>query len=121
VIEEPESAALARHLRDDPVLVTSRIAIVEVSRATALANPSDQVRNETDRLLGSCMLVAVSAQVLRGARNLASSVVRTLDAIHLATALRVEPDELLGYDRRLLGAAAHHGLTAFSPGAESVP
>lgn len=97
-------------------MATSRIALVEVSRATALANPSKEVAEEVDRLLSSCMLVAVSAQLLRCARKLAGATVRTLDAIHLASARRVDADELLAYDRRLLTAGAEHGLTVASPG-----
>lgn len=115
VIEEPESAALEDHLSSDCVLATSRVAVVEVSRATALANPRQAVREEVDRLLASCMLVAVTSPLLRSARQLAGASVRTLDAIHLASALRIEADELLAYDRRLLAAAAEHGLTAASP------
>lgn len=96
--------------------MTSRVAVVEVSRATALANPSQEVREEVDKLLASCMLVAVSSQLLRSARKLATAAVRTLDAIHLASALRVEADELLAYDRRLLAAATEHGVNTVSPG-----
>jgi uncharacterized protein len=101
------------------VVATSRIAIVEVSRATALANPSDEVRNEVDALLASCMLVAVTAQLLRTARKLASAAVRTLDAIHLASALRIEADELLAYDGRLLAAASEQKLRVATPTPES--
>lgn len=115
VIEESETAALARYVAGDRVLATSRIAIVEVSRATALANPSEEVREEVDRLFRSCMLVAVSDQLVAAARKLASPSIRTLDAIHLASALRIEADEMLAYDRRLLAAAAEHGLSAASP------
>ncbi len=70
-----------------------------------------------DRLLSSCMLVAMSGQVLGAARRLASASasVRTLDAIHLASALRIEADELLAYDRRLLAAAGTQGLAAVTP------
>lgn len=100
------------------MLATSRIAVVEVSRATALANPSQEVREEVDKLLGSCMLVDVSPQLLRSARKLASAAVRTLDAIHVASALRIEADELLAYDRRVLAAATERGLTAASPGSK---
>ena len=116
MIEEPESEALARYVQADPVIATSQIAIVEVSRATALANPSEQVRAEVDRLLESCMLVAVTSQLLRVARGLASVDVGTLDAIHLASALRIQADELLAYDRRLLAAARKHGVRAVTPG-----
>lgn len=115
VIEEPESAALEQHLSGAYVLATSRIAVVEVSRATALANPAREVPEEVDRLLGACALVAVTAPLLRSARRLAAATLRTLDAIHLASALRIEPDELLAYDRRLLAAAAEHGLKVASP------
>lgn len=101
------------------MLVTSRIAVVEVSRATALANPSQRVIEEVDRLLSSCMMVAVSAQLLRSAGKLAAAMVRTLDAIHLASALRIEADELLAYDRRLLAAGTEQGLTVASPGTDS--
>lgn len=117
VIEERESAALERHLAEGPVIATSRIALVEVPRATGLANPAAEVRADTSRLLGSCMLIDVSETLLRAAARLASRAVRTLDAIHLASALHVEPDELLAYDRHLIEAAGAHGLLVASPGA----
>jgi hypothetical protein len=117
VIEEPESRALERHLADGPALATSRIAMVEVTRATALANPADEVRAETELLLHSCLLVDVSPALLRDAAGLASRTVRTLDAVHLASALRVEADGLVAYDQRLLAAATALGLYVVSPGA----
>jgi predicted nucleic acid-binding protein len=95
--------------------VTSRLASVEVPRATSLANPSEDVQKEVDRLLSSCTLIAVSTQLLRSARKLTSVPVRTLDAIHLASALRVDADEMLAYDHRLLAAGDEHGLRTVSP------
>ncbi len=116
VIDEPETSALERHLADHPaVMVTSRLALIEVARATKLANPSEEVQVEVDRLISSCMLVAVSASLLRASRKLTSVTVRTLDAIHLASALRVEADELLAYDHRLLAAASAQGLPVIAP------
>ena len=117
VVEEPESAALERHLAGERALVTSRLALVEVSRATAIANPAAEVRDETDRLLASCMLVDVTDALLRAAAELTSLPVRSLDAIHLASALRVGADELVAYDRRLTTAASATGLAVVSPGA----
>jgi predicted nucleic acid-binding protein len=117
VVEEPESAALERHLEGGPLIATSRIALVEVLRATALANPAPEVRRSAEGLLSSCMLVDVSDGLLRSAATLTSATVRTLDAVHLASALRIEPDEVVAYDRRLLGAAAEQGLAVSSPGA----
>jgi uncharacterized protein len=98
------------------VLATSRIALVEVSRATGLANPSEEVREETRRLLAACLLVDVSDRVLRNAAVLTSREVRTLDAVHLATALYIEAEEVIAYDRRLLEAAGKQGLRVASPG-----
>lgn len=116
MIEEPESAALEAHLAGrDVVLATSRIALVEVSRATRVANDSDAVQGDVERLLSSCMLVAVTVELLRAARALASASVRTLDAIHLASALRVQADELLAYDDRLVRAARELGVHTATP------
>jgi predicted nucleic acid-binding protein len=101
----------------DPTLATSRVALVEVTRATSIANPSPETRAETERLLDSCLLVDVSDEVLRGAARLTSRDVRTLDAIHLASAQRVDPDEMLVYDRRLREAAKAAGFRVAHPGA----
>ena len=117
VVEEPESTALERHLGQRPLVATSRIALVEVPRATAIANPSADVRRETGRLLGSCLLVDVTDALLRFAPDLASASVRTVDAIHLASALRIEADELVAFDLRLAAAATERGLDVSSPGA----
>lgn len=117
VIEEPESAALERRLADGPVLATSRLALVEVSRATALANPAPEVRQDTELVLDSCLLVDLTDELLRTAAGLASASVRTLDALHLASARRIEADEFVAYDRRLLAAARRSGLVVASPGA----
>lgn len=116
MIDEPESASLVRHLGDEPLLATSRIAIVEVLRATAIANPAREVAQAATRLLASCLLVGVTDRLLRRASGLASASVRSLDAIHLASALRVEAEELVAYDRRLVAAASEHGIAVSSPG-----
>jgi uncharacterized protein len=116
VIEEPESAHLERHLVNEIVIATSRLALVEVPRAARIANPSEELENETRRLLDACLLVDVSDRVLRSAATLASRQVRTLDAVHLATALYIDPDELVAYDRHLLDAAEAEGLLVVAPG-----
>lgn len=60
-------------------------------------------------------LVAVTRDLLRRAAELTSERLRSLDAIHLATALEVDPDEVVAYDRRLLEAAEAAGLRTSSP------
>jgi predicted nucleic acid-binding protein len=101
-------------------VAVSRIAIVEVTRATAMANPAPDVRAETERLLESCMLIDITHSLLLAAVDLASAAIRTLDAVHLASALRIEADELLAYDRRLVEAAREQGMTVASPGATAI-
>ena len=106
---------------DGPLLATSRIALTEVTRATAIANPAAEVQEGAERLLGACMLIDVSDGLLRAAASLATETVRTLDAIHLASALRIAADEFVAYDRRLLEAAAERGLVVVSPGEGLTP
>lgn len=117
MIDEPESDALKSYLEEGPALATSVLALVEVQRAAALAGPSDAVRAETERLLRSCYLVELTDAVLAAAAELASATVRTLDAIHLASALHIGADSFLAYDRRLLTAARERGLEVTHPGA----
>jgi predicted nucleic acid-binding protein len=108
--------ALGRYLdAERHILATSRIALVEVTRAVRLANPDEAVRAEALRLLNSCLLIGVSDLILRHAARLASAQLRTLDAIHLATASHVEPDAVLTYDRRLSSSCIGEGLTAVAP------
>jgi predicted nucleic acid-binding protein len=116
IVREPESGVLARHLAHTRVL-TSELALVEVSGAEKVADPSSSRIGTAALLLERVELVAVTRDVLRLAAGLASRSVRSLDAVHLATALDVEPDEFVAYDRRLLEAAAEVGLTVASPGA----
>lgn len=116
VIEEAESAGLESHLAGDVVLATSRLALVEVPRAARMANPSQELQNEARRLLDACLLVDVGDRVLASAADLASRQVRTLDAVHLATALYIDADQLVAYDRRLLDAARAQGLQVAAPG-----
>jgi uncharacterized protein len=116
VMVEPESKALESYVAASPILTTSRLAVVEVSRAIASSHPGPDVLAEADELLSACRLLAVSTDVLHRARRLGPPSLRTLDAIHLASALHVQADELVAYDKQLLGAAAEHDLRTASPG-----
>ncbi|MEO6144933.1 MAG: hypothetical protein ABIP19_13225 [Dermatophilaceae bacterium] len=50
------------------------------------------------------------------ARRLTPPVLRTLDAMHLASALLVDADVLVSYDQRLLETTKTHGISISSPG-----
>jgi uncharacterized protein len=115
VVDEPESEALERYLQSGAIpLISSRIAVVEVTRTATLSNPA--LRAEANALLATCLLVDVGAAILERAAELASARLRSLDAIHLASALDVEPDEMIVYDERLAEAASAVGLRTISPG-----
>jgi uncharacterized protein len=85
-------------------------------RAVSLANPGPEALADAELLLESCLLIEATDALLRQAADLASAAVRTLDAIHLATALRSDADELVAYNRRLAAAATARGLAVVSPG-----
>jgi len=97
--------------------VTSELSTVEVVRAVKFARPEPESTLEAERLLGSLDLAGISRAVLRRAAALASSELRSLDAIHLATAERIGVAAILTYDRRLGAAAEGLGLSVLSPGA----
>jgi len=64
----------------------------------------------------------VSDEILARASRITPGSLRTLDAIHLATALDLSPppDLFLCYDRRLGEAARAHGLALVAPGLDEV-
>lgn len=114
VIAEGESSALDRELSQVPTtLVVSRIAVVEVTRAVRLANPEQLP--ESERLMESCSLITVSEPILGLAKVVSSLRVRTLDAIHLATALHVAADTMAVYDEHLAEAAQAAGMRILAP------
>jgi predicted nucleic acid-binding protein len=97
------------------VLATSRIALVEVLRAVGIANPSPKAQSRAAELLASCLLIDVSRELLLAASRLTSREVRTLDAVHLASAQWVAADGVLAYDRRLVEAARRERFVVHTP------
>lgn len=61
-------------------------------------------------------LVTIDSATVRAAGMLPGPYLRTLDAIHVATAIELEADIVLAYDRRVLEAAASQGLVTEYPG-----
>jgi uncharacterized protein len=88
---------------------------VEARRATMRSNPARLPR--IDILLTTVTQIEISAAIIESAGRLPGPMLRSLDAIHLATALlvREETSVLLSYDERLLDAAAAHGVPAAAP------
>lgn len=118
VVEEPESSALRRFVESNrPRLATSELAIVELLRAVRVAAAGADGIRRARQELDAAELIDVDRNLLETAVSWTSARVRSLDAIHLASALRVGAREMLVYDRRLAEAAAAAGLEVLSPGA----
>ena len=116
VIDEPERQDLGRFLSPGDVLATSGLALVEVPRAVGMADSRPEVMTRADELLQSCAVISVGDAVLDEARRIASRALRTLDAIHIASALHIGATQLVTYDRRMIEAARDLGLDVAHPG-----
>lgn len=118
VLEEPESAALEAWLTASagtPV-VSSEVARVEVVRACRRAN-ADAVP-AARALLAGLDLIPLTTPLVEHAADVGEPLLRTLDAIHLASALSIDPDlsAFIAYDHRLAEAASGAGLQTLQPG-----
>lgn len=116
VVEEPETAALRRFLADragrrvsSVLLRTESLRAVRHLGADALATVREGLRRVD--------LVAIDDRILEAAGTLEPRVLRTLDAIHLATALAVgdDLDTIVTYDDRMVEAARFLGLSTATP------
>lgn len=123
LVREPETAGLDAWLeeRADDTWVTSELTLVEVGRAVRRLD--EDLLPSARALLGDVDLVRLSPAVVRDAQDVRPPVLRTLDALHLASALRVRSElvALLTYDDRLFAAAEVAGLPAVAPGRTQPP
>lgn len=112
---EPESEALRRHLRRRRPLVSSALARTEVLRA--LLPAGDEAVAAGRRVLASLDIVRLNDRVLDRAATLLPTTLRSLDAIHLATAARLGSDlsEIVTYDDRMAEAARALGHRVSAP------
>ena len=118
VVEEAQSAALEAELVRWPRWVTSAVAGVEVRRVVRRSHDEPAFRERAETVLGACALLSVDARVLARAAALDPPHLRSLDAIHLASALEVGDDlgAFVAYDRDLVTAARAHELETLTPG-----
>jgi uncharacterized protein len=104
-VRENESVQLRRYLRRRRPLVSSSLARTEVMRA--LLPGGDDAVAAGWKVLTRLDLVRVSTGVLDEAAVLLPADLRSLDAIHLATARRLGQDlgAIVTYDERMAAAA----------------
>lgn len=115
---ETESEALRRYLRDNrgDTKVTSALARVEVPRAVLSggAEALSQARRQLSRL----HQISLDGDLLdRAARVAPTTLLRSLDAIHIASAqlLGDELRAIVTYDQRMIEVATSVGLPVAAP------
>lgn len=114
LVVEDETGALRDYLRGRPVRAACALVRTELRRV-AVRLPGGLLPVAED-LLSGLALVPVDDALLDTAGTLGPAVLRSLDAIHLAAALRVAPVEaVLTYDDRMATAAASLGLPVAAP------
>jgi uncharacterized protein len=116
VVEETESAAVRGYLASrDTRRVSSALLRTESLRAVRHLGPDAlaAVREGLRRV----DLIGIDDRILDAAGTLEPLVLRTLDAIHLSTALAVGDDleGIVTYDERMIDAARLLGLSTATP------
>jgi uncharacterized protein len=116
--DEAEGSSLRAFLaaETEPQLVSSALLAVEARRGVLRVRPDGIPK--VDLLLAGVAQISISDAVIESASRLPEPPLRSLDAIHLATALMIRDDIdiLLTYDVRLREAAEAHGLPTAAPG-----
>lgn len=112
---EPETAGLVAALQSAAHVVAAEILEVEVLRANRRAGGDPAVARTQLEAVG---LVPLTAQIRAAAGELDPPTIRSLDAIHLATALSLHErlTALYTYDARMADAARGIGLSVCAPG-----
>lgn len=121
--KEEESAVALKAYLEGSELVSSELVLTEVPRAlrrTAAEHPRFQLEpalRQAAAALDLLSLRPLDDALLAGAGMLAEPTLRSLDAIHVVTALHVYPiDAFVTYDRRQAAVARLAGLNPVAPG-----
>jgi predicted nucleic acid-binding protein len=101
-------------------LVSSVLIVIETRRAALRESP--EMLPRADVALTSVDQIGLSHAIVEAASRLPSRSLRSLDAVHLATALLLgeEMTAFVSYDKRLSAAAREHRLPLTAPGQRSV-
>jgi len=114
IFKESESSALIHVLSESPT--SSSLARLEVMRVVQRTNSSElpTARN----ILAKFLFIPINESVIRIAENFTDATpLRSLDAIHIASALLVQSSiqGLITYDTTMATAAKDFGLNVISP------
>ncbi|WP_372698023.1 type II toxin-antitoxin system VapC family toxin [Arthrobacter sp. JSM 101049] len=114
LIDQPESPAVLDWLdRTQATLVSSDLLETELRR---VAVREELEQSDVTRVLEGVGLAALDRAVYRSAGFLPMPYLRTLDALHLEAAMRLDASAILTYDRRLGEASRAAGLEVIAPG-----
>jgi predicted nucleic acid-binding protein len=118
VLPEPERPELERVLSRWPDRISSVILAIECQRIARRAGVPKDLRSRLDGELETVALIRLDEPVQRLAGSIGSRDLRSLDAIHLATALSCGdyPEAFITYDDRLAAAARTLHLNVLQPG-----
>jgi predicted nucleic acid-binding protein len=116
-LPEPDSHALTRYLASRPRRVSSMLLRTEALRTAVRAALSPQRMLLVRALLDSVSYMAADQTLSDEAGILRPPELRSLDAIHLATAraLGTNLSALVTYDERLADAASWYGMQVVTP------
>jgi hypothetical protein len=114
---EPETASLERVAADQDALLTSEVGAIELRRALGRTGRPEALRR-VDEVLDAVHLAVLTPAIRGLAGRLPPPSLRTLDAIHVATASALSLDGLafVTYDDRQADAARAVGLRVLQPG-----
>lgn len=113
LVAQPETQALIDWLDQAQVrLVSSDLLETELRR---IAVREGREQSTVSQILDGVSLAALDRATYRSAGFLPMRELRTLDALHLEAAIRLDVDAILTYDRRLGDAATEAGLTVIAP------
>lgn len=118
LVDEPESQALTAYLQEAVVDASGEVAAAWLLHTelhcAAGRRPDSIAASAVGQLLDAVTLVDLTRGDLLTAGSLPGGL-RSHDAIHLAVALRIGADAMIGYDVELQQAADAAGLTPVSP------
>lgn len=117
VYDEIETEAMLDHLAEvqgaGGRFISSQLLVAELHRAGRSLGVSTHGINDALREID---LVLPTGQTYRLAGRLPGDTLRSLDALHLATAIEAEADVFVTYDDRQSAAATDAGLEVITPG-----
>jgi hypothetical protein len=114
LIDETESAAMRAWFTDGRSFWSSQLLLTEAMRAAQRLGVD---RGAVEQALDGVSLVMPNAATFHQAATVLPPELRSLDALHLATAVELGADleAVVAYDARLIAGAHAAGLSVVSP------